>query len=370
MGTYRIWLFRLLLVGGSLVLVLMASEIALRVLDPGGASLTVKDPVLGHRYRAGASKRVYDDEAERAISIDINALGFRDREHDAGPSDHPRVVVLGDSFVAGFAVDVDFTVSRVLETTLRERSGEPWEVISLGVAAYSTAQELVAYDTIGSSFHPDHVVLLFFAGNDVSDNSSELSNFPRKYYRLDDDGALMEEPSSELRGLASRLLNEHSRFYVWQKSRMREVEHLFKRTVEVDPVHRVFEATYEARVERAWAITEALLETLRDRVERDGASFLTVYVPYADEVNPGWWDETLENAPVMQEREWDLEKPSRLLEEIADRSELSLLMPRQAMLEALAVSGEPLYFHHGHFNENGHRFVAELIAESVLDSAQ
>jgi hypothetical protein len=305
---------------GGLAVALGAAEVLVRVVDPGGAPLTVKDPIVGHRYRAEASANVHDDESDRIIEIRINSLGFRDVEHAPGRSSSPRVLVLGDSFVAGFAVDFEGTVGRVLQRTLRNSSDQDWEVMNFGVAAYGTAQELIAFEELGAAFAPDYVVLLFFAGNDVSHNSSELSTYPRKYYTLGADGALVPESSSELRGFASRLLNEHSRFYVWQKRRVREIERFFKRTVEVDPVHRVFGTRYDDTLRRAWDITRALLRELRDRVEARGARFLLVYVPYAAEVHPGWWSEMVARSPSLQRSEWDLEKPERLLERLRRRS--------------------------------------------------
>lgn len=355
----------LALVVTAMVFVCLIGEIALRVTDYEGLSLNVRHPVLGQTYKPSHDTVITDAESKRRVRVVTNSLGFRDLERSPARGPGRRVLVLGDSFVAGLAVDFEQTFPRVTEAALRQRTGQPWEVMSFAVAGWGTAQQMLAYREHGRALRPDVVVLAFFSGNDVSDNSSELSTNPRVYFRMDDQGRLQREPAARLRGRTSELLNRHSRFYVWQKTQMNRLEHLFKRKVVVNPVHRVFAHDYDVAMERAWAVTRALVDALRADVEADGARFLMLYVPYSDEVNPDWWEDTLAGSPPMREKTWDLGKAERRLAAHCRERGIVLVSLRPPFL-AREPASPRLYFEHGHLNELGHRKAGEILAEEVL----
>jgi lysophospholipase L1-like esterase len=355
-----------LLLAGALAACLVA-EALLRAFDYQGLSLMTRHPVLGQTYRPSTTHTILDPEAGRLVEVTTNSLGFRDAEHAPGGAPRSRVVVLGDSLVVGLAVDDKDTLGRVAESRLNQLDAAgDWEVIRLAVAGYGTAQQMLAYSEYGRRFAPKRVVLCFFAGNDVSDNSSEISTNPRIYYRLDEDGRLVAEAPSPLRSRLSGLLAEHSRFYLWQKGQVKRLEAFVRKRVVVDPVHRVFRASEDASLERAWAITRALILRVRDLAAEDGARLLLVYIPFSDEVNPDWWQETLENSPPMQRERWDLARPERLLQSFSLEHGIELLSLRARFLAETAARGTRFYFKHGHLNEAGHRLIGELIAEAIL----
>ena len=103
----RVLLFRLVLVGTGLVFGVGVGEIGLRLINYQGLGTMQKDPILGHRYRVGFDASQYDEESKRTVEIRINSLGFRDLERDVDAARTDRIAFLGDSFVAGFAVDFD-----------------------------------------------------------------------------------------------------------------------------------------------------------------------------------------------------------------------------------------------------------------------
>lgn len=100
----------------------------------------------------------------------INARGFRDaREIDyQKPAGILRILVLGDSNTEGFEVRQDQTYAAILERYLARR-GVQAEVMNTGVSGFGTAEELIFLEQEGLKYHPDVVVLGFFA-NDFEDN--------------------------------------------------------------------------------------------------------------------------------------------------------------------------------------------------------
>jgi lysophospholipase L1-like esterase len=102
-------------------------------------------------------------------TIEINSLGLRGPDLPLRRSGELRVVVLGDSFVAGFEVEQQETFSALLEAELRGRFDRPLHVINAGVRGYGTDQSLLWFRERGRGLRPDLVVAVFSA-NDFEDN--------------------------------------------------------------------------------------------------------------------------------------------------------------------------------------------------------
>src|SRR5438093_12171273 len=165
-----------LLIFMGLGLGIVAFEFSVRLFFPVSDFLWQWDPVIGMKLIPGKRGRA----VQRHIfdtPIQVNSVGFRDREHPvAKPSCVRRIVLLGDSFLEAIQVPFEQSVSSVLERRLNERS-KTTEVINFGVSGFGTAREYLALREYGLRYKPD-LVLLFFVGNDVSDNSRRLQGLP------------------------------------------------------------------------------------------------------------------------------------------------------------------------------------------------
>jgi len=97
--------------------------------------------------------------------LEINSLGFRDREYDAAkPPNTHRVLVVGDSIVLGDSakdlVDLDRVMANVMEDALNAVSGDTrYEVFSTGVAGYNVVQQVAFLERRGMGFDPDLIVI-------------------------------------------------------------------------------------------------------------------------------------------------------------------------------------------------------------------
>ncbi|HEY4492157.1 MAG TPA: SGNH/GDSL hydrolase family protein [Acidobacteriota bacterium] len=350
----------------GILFALLLGEMILRIFDYQGISLMKKDRALGQIYKPNPHANVYSEESDQFIPIRINSMGFRDHDHSFGRSDKKRMVILGDSFGAGFSVRFEDTFPQQCEKYLNEHSPSQWEVINLSVAGFGTAQEMLAYREMGRKFHPDVVVLFFFPGNDISDNSSELSTNPRIYFTLDDKGNLVQEPGGRLRSEASSFLNDHSRLYLWQKVQMKKLENYYKYKVRLNPAYHAFLANYDKKTMRAWQITEKLLASLAGIAAGESTTFLVVAIPFPDAIYPQWWSETLAASPPMRKEMWDLSKPERLLALFCRQNKIAFYSPADTFR---AEAAQTYYFKHGHFNKAGHARIGQLLAEQILRKA-
>lgn len=123
-----------------------------------------------HLRRLRPNTVFWHSSRDGAWKFTTNAQGFRDvrnwlYEKETGTT---RILCLGDSHDEGFEVDQDSTLSAVLERYLNAR-GMRAEVFNMGVSGYSTAEELALLENEGVRYHPDYVVVAFFA-NDYEDN--------------------------------------------------------------------------------------------------------------------------------------------------------------------------------------------------------
>ena len=148
------------------------AELALRmVLDvqplTPGQFVFESHPTRGWTHRVSASDQ-YVKIGTRQL-IETNSRGLRERE--IGYPRTPgvwRVLVLGDSQVAGFEVAQEETFTRVAERVLTER-GHRIEVLNAGFRGYGTDQVLLFLQEEGVRYRPD-VVLYVWAYNDPEDN--------------------------------------------------------------------------------------------------------------------------------------------------------------------------------------------------------
>jgi hypothetical protein len=105
--------------------------------------------------------------------VETNNLGFHDRERQAANDDY-RILFMGDSFVEGRQVDTQSLFTMRLEKKFSD-DGQKIEAINGGVPGTGTAYQ---YSLWKEFFEPgvkvDHLVLCFFMGNDLIDNSTDL----------------------------------------------------------------------------------------------------------------------------------------------------------------------------------------------------
>lgn len=160
--------FGLLALG--LAIGLAAAEVAVRILDVPPSPLAplhvpsyqrLDNPILRYGYRPNlAADHAGYDAMHRGLAT--NSRGYRDAEFRIPkPAGLYRVVAVGDSTTLGLGVPEGFnTYPKVLERTLRTRTGRRLEVLNLGVGGYDPEQAAEVLRTEGPALEPDLVLLL------------------------------------------------------------------------------------------------------------------------------------------------------------------------------------------------------------------
>ena len=371
-----------------LIGVLLIAEVSVRLFTDTIRPLLVVDPVLGRRYVKDFEGVVFNPESDRDVNVRFNDQGFRfpDLPFEK-PAGTRRVVLLGDSMIAGMQVDAELTAAGILEQRLNETAseGERWEVLNFGVSGASTAQEYVLYRELARKYHPDLVLCVFFVGNDFGDNSPRLSSRNRIYFDLDERGELVQLPYPPLRTRFNELLDEYSRLYVWQKEATAEAKRVAQAAApaadsleerhawhgeSVRPSEWVYYTGEDEICDHSWRITAGVIGGMASIAAADGASFGLVLLPSSLQVHD---EEFAYLREVAGERgaEFDPEYPNRRLGAICDELGVPFfdLLPGFRAAEpshSELVEEEWLFLNgRGHFNEKGNVVFAELVAGMI-----
>ncbi|MBI2566819.1 MAG: SGNH/GDSL hydrolase family protein [Candidatus Schekmanbacteria bacterium] len=167
----------------GLSIALLAGEAGLRLLRFRPVSILRPDIRKTYRLEPGAQfhYRGYlpGNFEDFDNLVTLNRHGFHDRDYSpqrpvAGAF---RLVVLGDSYVAAFEVPIEDTFHKRLEARLgaEDPFARPlYEVIALGLPRKAQADQLQWLRQFGPAYQPDAVLLLFFSGNDILENSPAL----------------------------------------------------------------------------------------------------------------------------------------------------------------------------------------------------
>lgn len=174
---------KLLLLAATTTLLLALIEGGVRLFGPHIEYVPMSqglkaDPVLGYRNAPG-----YDNRREGGREqghVVINRQGFRDDVFDARREGDLRVLVLGDSYTYGHAVEKEELYTERLEQRLARRFPDRRvSVLNTGCPSWATVQQLGLLRELGPAFQPD-LVLLQFCFNDLDGNLNEVAFLARK----------------------------------------------------------------------------------------------------------------------------------------------------------------------------------------------
>jgi lysophospholipase L1-like esterase len=356
------------------------------------------DPQRGWRNVPNADGWFSTDEYD--VHLQYNSRGIRgpERSYDKPPGTF-RVVVLGDSFIEGYSVNLEDRVSERLEKVLTEQDpSRRYEVIALGTAGYSTDQELIWLESEGVKYHPDVVVVMFYM-NDVWFNGQS------KYWRGEKPAYVIE--NGELR-LTNVPVPDARPAKKEKKQTGRGIKHwiranskvyaLISLTLENSPPLRraaaavglvspreeededggprvadelsVFQKDEPPATRHGWQMTESILDEMDAVAAEAGAELIVFHIPFKGVVYGQDWAPILAKLGIPQER-LDPGRVKQHFDEICARRELDCIEPTDEFrraAEARTRDGERLYYvQDNHWNPGGHALAAEILARKIRE---
>lgn len=380
----------LLLLSGTVVVTLLSAELALRFFGVTYPYWSRVDALTGFSPRPGVSGWVHD---EGDAFVRINSAGFRDREHSVVKPAHTlRIAVLGDSMTEALQVDVSQTFWSILEQNLLRCSGlkgRAPEVLNFGVSGYGTAQEYLLMERVWR-FQPDIVLLVFYPGNDVLNNSRELEHSTQKPYVDEKDGVLV--PDFSFRDTPffrrQRLLTARFLLSVIDHSRIAQaVSQAFRTVRRIRAVHiSLPQQSPSGAVQRsptdpelyrpptvashvyAWHITEQLLSAMTAHTRAHDARFAVMVIPLPEAIYP---DPSMRAAEERAHNVRDLFYAEDRIAMLGTKEGFPVFALGRRMQSAAEASGT--FFNGfprtkpgtGHLNAMGHAAAGKLISEDM-----
>ncbi|MFP3899388.1 MAG: SGNH/GDSL hydrolase family protein [Acidimicrobiia bacterium] len=331
------------------------------------------DPAIGWSLTPGAEGVFVGPRPfpiEYRTRVRINSLGLRGPELAPVPPRGLRVLVLGDSWVAGFEVDEDRTYTSRLERELTDRLGVPVQVVNAGVRGYGTDQSLLLYRERLRDLDPD-LVIHHTTGNDPDDNTllhrmrrvfskpafalgaddrvrlvgRPVDRYPRcSEYRLVD-GEVRRMDGRRARSLCwvQTRLSDHSALFSFITERLQQNPELVEKLYDLGTPTETGEAIgADGHAEMAAAaaardhphrLTSVLVRRMAEDVRADGAGFVLI----GQDGDLGALDLAAFDRDLIQVVRID---------------------------EALKEPGDVLIPNDGHPNELGHERIAALLADA------
>ncbi|MEZ4647305.1 MAG: GDSL-type esterase/lipase family protein [Candidatus Eisenbacteria bacterium] len=374
-GRVRAGIAALALLGTTMVVLLFVFEGVVRVFDLQGDIFLGANAYVGWSHDPGRSGTYISAQAKAPVSY--NSLGLPGPEiSKEKPAGTKRLLLLGDSFTESEQVPYEESWGARIGQAL----GSGWQVVNTGVSGYGTGNELLFLREYGWDFSPDVVFLLFFTGNDVSDNDAGLRaatgtwipgpSFSRGEHGLEVGGVPMFVPPEEGLLKIKRAISRRSRLYQWVRLRVADLRALGqtsnaassdgKETVPL--AWHVYHTPVNGDWERAWDTTDAIFTALRDECRERGVPLYVGLLPTGWRIDPDQRAEIEERLPeLFHDPSWQLDLPDQRMMTILD----SLAVPYvdlAPLLEArVREGGGPLYG--DHLTEEGH----EVVARGILD---
>lgn len=372
---------RALLVAAAALVGVLLFEILLRGIGFSEPMLYEPDRQFGWALRPGVAALT---TKEGRAHFAVNAAGWRDEEHAlTKPAGVFRIAVLGDSYAEAMQVELPETFWAQLPGQLARcgfADGKRIEVLNFAASGYGTAQEYLVLKSRAIDYRPDLVLLAFTNDNDVRNNSPALdAEWRRPFYVADDDGSLRLDDS--FAGRPEFIASLSPKSYAYRKavevSRVAQLLNTTRNAVRIrqaNAARAAFEPSLQPLVlapprgpllDEAWRVTEQLVAMSADQARSHGAEFLLVTVSAAIQVHP---DAAVRAGLQARLGAADLFYPDRRLVEFARRRGIDALALAPAM-QAIAEAGQ-VHLHgfahsglgRGHWNADGHRVAAELIA--------
>ena len=317
----------------------------------------------------------------------FNSHGFRDVERRyEKPSGTFRIAILGDSYTEGLQVPLERTFPFLLESRLNAASlGTRFEVLNLGQSGFGTTDEYGRWLHFGTRYDPDLVLVAFYPGNDIRNNSKKLNIEDLScYFVLVDRGGLELDCSALDSYLKSRgplqeawqAVKRHSylaslmseRMFLLRREREDEARHedLQKgaegpRTLDPFADGNVYLEAPDQSWSEAYAITEAAIERFARDVRAKGQRFAIVTVSNPEQVDSraGAALQARSEAPL------DFDRPERRVGEFAKAQGLPVLTLGPLFREMFLSTSKNLHgfgdVNRGHWNEGGHALAADAI---------
>jgi len=173
---------------------------------------------------------------------------------------------------------------------------------------------------------------------------------------------------------ANNFLNRYSKFYIWQKETVDRLvvgrlQPVLIRLgiIQLDYTTKLaqYSAEYPEELEKSWKLTEKLILEIRTNCASHGSQFLLVSIPEARQVYDNYWLPAEEEYKKYVGGKLDRTRPQKILRNFTRKADIDYVSLLTSFQIEKNENNDKYFFGEGHFNEYGHRVVAETILSEV-----
>jgi len=392
----------LILISISVSVSLLAAEFVLRMAFPvflgSVVEYRIPHPVMGWSLEPDASYLYKIPET--TVHVSYNSSGWRDTAHSISKErDTFRIVVLGDSFMEAYSVELQNSFHKRLEKIVGQEAADV-EVINLGVGGYGTLQEYLSLVEFGSEYKPDLVLLAFFARNDLSNNSFELESSlhvesikidARPFLKLDGsvDGIISSVDYAGAKKRYDKAKAQQSSFpgNVLSRSALvrtirlaaRSVKHSLGDSTDNDwgqaetarqhlALHGSNYCKEPPEFADSWEITARIFQRLKKQTDELGSRLLVFSVPALHEVDTAEMHRIAATVPDSAMMCIEDAPATHRLRDTLDKLDIAYVDLLPTFRSASRDDGLDLYWvSDRHWNESGHSLAADVVGAALLD---
>jgi len=237
-------------------------------------------------------------------------------------------------------------------------------VMNFGVSGFGTANEYLLLKEYVIKYAPDMVILAFLTGNDVRNNKGSIQGSrAQPYFELDENDQLKQLPFNPGEHSLFEWILKRSDLAFFVRSKVYKIRATFrKKNQDIPRDLYVYSKDYPQEWESAWEITKRLILEMRNLSEENGARFILLSLTNNEQYIPEAWENLRTAYPNIDDYDWDLEKPEKILAEFSKENEIEFLKLLPYFIEDFKQFGKLHHFEHdGHWNEYGHELAANII---------
>lgn len=284
------------------------------------------------------------------IPITTNALGFREREFEIVElAAQWPYVFLGDSYFFGWGVNQNARISERFSEQLRSQGIET-PVVNLSLPGWGTYNHIDILEKFVSQLNPRLVILGFFVGNDFLDNLNVVNaqgNANREDTRFHKVKTTIRE------FLESSPLLNLLRTALWKLAWFRNFFNKANVTYDRLPL---YEREKSPRQDTLYRVTFSAFDTLAEFSRTHNISIIVAIIP--------------DHLQVLSSKLFsahDFNKPQRMIHDYLNTHQIPTIDLLESFLAA--DSPESLFWDEDkHWNERGHRFVADVLFQHTVAS--
>lgn len=341
-------------------------------------SCRISSPRYHHELVPGTICRSKYPEWDTTFSV--NNLGFRDTEMTIDkPAGVFRVLMIGDSFIEGEAVELDETAAQVMETELSQSLNRQVEVVNMGVMSYSPIIYRRVLEDKGLPLNPDLVIIAV----DMSDWQNDFSyekdldqngNFRNVLFQQQ-----MGRPHQALPGVNSKIkfwLRTNSIVYATVADRIKQLIRRVKQIPEPtvfqvnDPLsdpHFVTRSDENAKRLQMWHPLEESLVSIDELMKKSRVPWIAVTYPYGHQVSENEWVKGRLKNGFEADKIYPTAAADLLIDFGTSHGIKVFNLIDKFKLAAKTNQGLLYYPMDGHFTPLGHKIMAQSLEEIVDD---